>query len=323
MPDAAQPVVVIAGPTATGKTVAAIEVARHFGGELIGADSVQVYRGFDIGSAKPAEAELGGIRHHLIDVIDPDREIDAVEYACLADAAIADIAGRGRLPIVVGGTGLWIRALLRGLVDVPPVDVEVRARLQVLVSSKGAAVLHRRLVEVDPISAEVIHPNDAVRIVRALEIYEQTGTPLGELRAAHALGEPRYRAVMVVLDRDRDAHLRTIEARAKQMIEAGWVDEVRSLRARWGDDVRPLGSVGYREILAHLRNHAPLEETLRAVRKSTRVYARRQRTWFRGEPGVSWWSDSAELCSASGLERIAKELPELLPERQDALGLKG
>ncbi len=308
MSDAGPPLLVIAGPTATGKTAVAIEAARAFDGELVGADSVQVYRGFDVGSAKPTDAELGGVRHHLIDIIDPDQEIDAVAYSRRADIAIRDIARRGLLPIVVGGTGLWIRALLRGLVDVPPVDVEIRKRLEAVASARGTAALHERLVEVDPISADAIHPNDAFRIVRALEIYEQTGTPLGQLRAAHALGEPRYRAVMVVLDADREQHLAAIEARVHQMIEAGWIDEVRALRARWGDDVRPFGSVGYREILAHLREDVPLDETIRAVRKSTRIYARRQRTWFRGEPGVSWWGKRGELCRPDGLDRIAREL---------------
>ncbi len=308
MPELTPPLVVIAGPTATGKTGAAIEVARRFGGELVGADSVQVYRGFDIGSAKPTRAELGDIRHHLIDAVDPDQDIDAVAYARLADTAIADIADRGQLPVVVGGTGLWIRALLRGLVDVPPVDPAVRSGLEAAVSAKGAPALHRRLAEVDPISADAIHPNDALRIVRALEIYEQVGVPLGELRAAHALGEPRYRAFTVVLDVDRDLHAEAIEARARAMLEAGWIDEVEALRERWGDEVRPLASVGYREILAHLRAGVPLDDTLRAIRKSTRIYARRQRTWFRSEPGVSWRSERAELCAPSGLDRVAEEL---------------
>ncbi|MGB8329586.1 MAG: tRNA dimethylallyltransferase, partial [Polyangiales bacterium] len=151
-------------------------------------------------------------------------------------------------------------------------------------------------------------PNDALRIVRALEVYEQTGTPLGALRAEHALGQPRYRAVFVVLDMDRELHTTLIERRAAAMLDAGWVEEVRSLRARWGDEIRPFGSVGYREILAHVRDAVPLSETLRQVRKSTRLYARRQRTWFKGEPGVSWWSERAELIKPQGLQRIAKEL---------------
>ncbi len=308
MADSLQPLLVIAGPTATGKTAAAIDVAHHFGGELVGADSVQVYRGFDIGSAKPTASELEGVPHHLLDVFDPDQDVDAVAYANLADAAIRDIIVRERLPIVVGGTGLWIRALVRGLVDVPPVDREIRQRLEAAAASDGAPALHERLARVDSISADAIHPNDTVRIVRALEVYEQTGTPLGALRAEHALGAPRYRAVFIVVDTEREQHARVIAERAAQMLDAGWIDEVRSLRARWGDDIRPFGSVGYREVLAHLRDEVPLEETLRQIRKSTRIYARRQRTWFRSEPGVTWWSESAEIREPSGLDRIGKEL---------------
>ena len=308
MTETLQPLLVIAGPTATGKTATAIDVAHRLDGELVGADSVQVYRGFDIGSAKPTADELGGLAHHLLDVLDPDQDVDAVAYANLADAAIRDIRDRGRLPIVVGGTGLWIRALVRGLVDVPPVDPGIRTRLEKAAAAEGAPALHARLAEVDPISAHAVHPNDTLRIVRALEVHEQTGTPLGILRAEHALGEPRYRTAFVVLDMDREEHGVVIEHRAKQMLDSGWIDEVRSLRARWGDDIRPFGSVGYRDVLAHVRDEVPLDETLRRIRKSTRVYARRQRTWFKSEAGVSWRSESAEIRKPTGLDRIAKEL---------------
>lgn len=308
MANALRPLLVIAGPTATGKTAAAIALAHHFGGELVGADSVQVYRGFDIGSAKPVADELGGIRHHLLDVLDPDQDVDAVAYAKLADAAIRDIGVRGRLPIVVGGTGLWIRALVRGLVDVPPVDQGVRQRLEKVAAAQGAPALHAKLAEIDPVSANAVHPNDALRIVRALEVYEQTGTPFGTLRAEHALGEPRYRAALIVLDMDREEHDRVIESRAQRMLDAGWIEEVRALRARWGDEIRPFGSVGYRELLAHVRDEVPLEETLRRIRKSTRVYARRQRTWFNGEPGVSWRCTMVDLRESKGFDRVEKEL---------------
>lgn len=308
MTEKLQPIVVIAGPTATGKTAAAIEVARHLDGELVGADSVQVYRGFDIGSAKPAQDELGGVVHQLIDAIDPNVDVDAVAYAKLADAAIADMVGRSKLPIVVGGTGLWIRALVRGLVEVPPVDQEIRARLETEAAERGAPALHARLAAIDPISAGAVHPNDSLRIVRALEVYEQTGTPLGALRKEHALGEPRYRASFVVLDMEREAHGAVIASRTKRMLESGWADEVRTLRSRWGDELRPFGSVGYREVLEHVRDGVPLDETLRKIVKSTRVYARRQRTWFKSEPGVSWRSESAELRAPGGLQRIAREL---------------
>ena len=308
MTDSLGPLLVIAGPTATGKTGAALRLARHFDGELIGADSVQVYRGFDIGSAKPTPKELGGVAHHLIDVVDPNEEIDAAAYASRADAAISDVRSRGRLPIVVGGTGLWLRALLRGLVEVPPVDPSVRARLEAAVESEGAPALHARLLEVDPLSAEAVHPNDALRIVRALEVYEQTGTPLGKLREAHALGAARYAARVIALDMERDAHAAIIEARTKQMMDAGWAEEVRGLVSRWGDAIRPLGSVGYREVLAHVRDGVPLAETLERIHKSTRIYARRQRTWFKSDPNVSWWSEGSLLSKADTRERIAKEL---------------
>lgn len=308
MSELLQPILVIAGSTATGKTAAAIEIARQLGGELVGADSVQVYRGFDIGSAKPSAAELRGVAHHLIDVFDPNQEVDAMAYAALGDAAIRDIVGRGRFPIVVGGTGLWIRALIRGLVDVPAVDRVIRKRLEEAAMKDGAPALHARLGQVDPISAKAIHPNDSLRIVRALEVYEQTGMPLGALRAEHALGQARYRALLIVLELEHESHGAVIEDRARRMLEAGWVDEVRSLRERWGDEIRPLGSVGYREVLEHIREDVPFEETVRRIRKSTRIYARRQRTWFRSEPGVSWRSESAELRKPSSLERIAREL---------------
>jgi tRNA dimethylallyltransferase len=302
------PILVLAGPTATGKTEAALELARHFDGELVGADSVQVYRGFDIGSAKPKPEELDGTTHHLIDIVDPNEEIDAAAYALRADAAIAETRSKGRLPIVVGGTGLWLRALLRGLVEVPPVDPELRARIEAACAAEGAPALHARLAEVDPLTAESVHPNDALRIVRALEVFEQTGTALGELRRAHALGAPRYEMVFVALDTEREAHAAVIDARAVRMMDAGWADEVRKLRERWGDSIRAFGSVGYREVLEHVRDGVPVDETLKRIRKSTRVYARRQRTWFKSDPSVSWWSDRAALAEPRARERIAKEL---------------
>ena len=301
-------VLVIAGPTATGKTAVAVDIAQRLRGELVGADSVQVYRGFDIGSAKPGEEELRGTTHHLIDILDPDEEIDAAEYARRADLAIGEILSRGKLPIVVGGTGLWIRALMRGLVDVPPVDPDVRARFEAKAGAVGSAALHAELRMVDPLTADAVHPNDQFRIVRALEVYEQTGVPLGELRRRHALGAPRYGGLFVVLDRAIDAHHTAITKRVDQMLEAGWVDEVRALRAQWGDQVKAFGSVGYREALAHVNEQVTLEETRRQIVKATRVYARRQRTWFRGEPGVDWRANADELRSQAGFLRVQKEL---------------
>lgn len=301
-------IIVIGGVTASGKTGAAIALAKRIDGELIGADSVQVYRGFDIGSAKPAAGELAGVRHQLIDVVDPDEEIDAARYARLADAAIAGTVERGKVAIVVGGTGLWIRALVRGLVELPAVDAEVRARLDADAERLGTEALHARLREVDPRAASRIHPNDRVRIVRALEVFEQTGRPLGELQAEHALGGPRYDALFFALDRPRDALYDAIRARIRAMIDAGWIDEARALLDRWGRDVRPMQSVGYAQIAEHILDRVPLEDTERRIYKATRIYTRRQRTWFRGEPGDIEWTTADALLSehAAAIERFVR-----------------
>lgn len=296
------PIVVVAGPTGSGKTALALELARAVDAELVGADSVQVYRGFDIGSAKPTAEELRGVVHHLIDVAEPDEAIDAMRYARLADEAIASAAARGRASIVVGGTGLWIRALVRGLVDLPPVDAALRARLEEETRELGSAAMHARLAGIDPLAAGRIHPNDALRIVRALEVHEQTGTPIGELRAAHALGEPRRPTLFVVLEPDLDALTPRIDERVNAMIEAGWPSEVKALMERWGTSARALSSVGYREWTQHFAEGVPYEETVRAVKHATRLYARRQRNWFRAEPGI-------DVSVASPDEALGTTLP--------------
>jgi tRNA dimethylallyltransferase len=279
-------ILVVTGPTAVGKTQAALELGRQLDAELIGADSVQVYRGFDIGSGKPRADELGDIAHHLIDVRQPTQPLDAAEYAALADHAIADVHRRGKLPIVVGGTGLWLRALLRGLVSVPSVDPVLRARLEQEWDAAGAAAMHERLQRVDPISAEHIHANDKLRVVRALEVYEQTGQPLGAARQAHALGLPRYRALVYVLDLAPERHRQYVAARVRAMIEAGFAAEVSELLERYGSEVRALGSVGYKQMALHVTAGVGLTETEAAIVRATLIYARRQRTWWSTDPSV-------------------------------------
>lgn len=297
------PLLVIAGVTASGKTQASLALAELLQGEIVSADSVQVYRSFDIGSAKPTAEERRGIPHHLLDVLEPEEAWDAAHFAAHADDAIHGILERGRLPIVVGGTGLWLRALVRGLVDAPRPDPAVRARLEAAAEREGAPALHQRLAAVDPDAAAKVHPNDALRIVRALEVYEQTGTPLGALRRAHALGAPRYDALFVVLDSPDDLAER-IEARFDAMLERGFVDEVRALLARHDPRSRAFGSVGYRQVKAHLEG-ALTEDAMRteAIR-ATRIYARRQRTWFRSEPGVDWRTTAGDLLSPEGIARV-------------------
>ncbi len=290
-----RPLVVIAGPTASGKTHLALELARRVNGELVGADSVQIYRGFDIGSAKPTNAELGTINHHLIDTHEPDERVDAMHYAELADAAIENVQRRKKTPLVVGGTGLWLRALTRGLLDLPAVDTALRAELECEARTQGVETLHRRLAAVDPISANRIHKNDIVRVVRALEVFAQTGTPLGALHTQHKLGALRYRTLFIVLESSMEKLTERIEHRIQKMIASGWFEETRALHARYGDTARALNSVGYREIVAHLKHGVSKEETLRLIRKSTRLYARRQRNWFRGEPDVHIRADANAL----------------------------
>lgn len=297
---------VLAGPTAVGKTRIALELARRFDGELVGADSVQVYRGFDIGSSKPAAAELGGVPHHLIDVREPEDPLDAAGYAALADASIADIRARGHVPIVVGGTGLWLRALLRGLVDAPPVDAALRARLEAEWDAAGSGAMHARLAALDPLSAARIHANDKLRVVRALEVYEQTGQPLGAARAAHALGAPRYQALTFVIELPKEEHRRLVEARVRAMLDAGFVAEVEALIAKHGSEVRPLRSVGYKQIVEHLREGVPLPETAIAIQRATLLYARRQRTWWSTDPSRDRYVAPSAFEEPALLDEIAR-----------------
>jgi tRNA dimethylallyltransferase len=278
-------IVVVTGPTGVGKTHVALELARRFDGELVGADSIQIYRGFDIGSSKPTSSELAGIAHHLIDLREPEDVLDAASYAELAAVAIMDIGARGKLPIVVGGTGLWLRALLRGLVELPPVDRALRARLEGEWDERGGIAMHTQLAERDPLSAAKIHPNDKLRVVRALEVFAQTGRPLGAARNEHALGRARYRDYTIVLDIEPVHHRERVKARTRAMLEAGLVPEVAGLLERHGA-VRALGSVGYKQVVEHLSLGVPLAETEIAIARATSLYARRQRTWWRSDPSV-------------------------------------
>lgn len=301
----AQRIVVIAGPTAVGKTAQAVALAQRFDAELIGADSVQVYRGFDIGSSKPTPAELQGVRHHLIDICEPTELIDAAEYARRADAAIADVAARGKLPIVVGGTGLWLRALTRGLVALPQVDRPLRARLEAEWDANGGAVMHERLARVDPLSATRIHPNDKLRVVRALEVFEQTGVPLGEARRDHALGLPRYQTLSYVLDLPSEEHRARVAERVDAMLASGFAEEVRGLLARYGGQARAFGAVGYRQMVEHLDAGVPLAETTQQIVRATLLYARRQRTWWSTDPNMHKRVRPSALLDAPELATLA------------------
>jgi tRNA dimethylallyltransferase len=303
-----RPLVVVAGPTGVGKTQVAIELCKRFGGEIVGADSVQIYREFDIGSNKPARDELQGVRHHMIDLLAPSEPIDAARYAALADAAIADVAGRGKVPFVVGGTGLWLRALLRGLVDLPAVDPALRAGLEREWQELGADTLYERLRGVDPRTAGRVHASDRVRVVRALEVHAQTGVPLGELHAAHALGKPRYRALTLSLDVPLPHWQAAIEARTRAMLARGWADEVRTLIQRYGPHIRSLRSVGYRQLVEGLREGSDAATIEREIVRATRQYAKRQRNWFRGDQSIDLRLRSDEALQPALRARVQRHL---------------
>ncbi len=280
-------VAVIAGPTASGKTAVAVALARRLGGEIVNADSQQVYRGLDVGTAKPTPEERAAAPHHLVDVVDPGEGMDAARFAALADAAIAGVASRGRVPVVAGGTGLYLRALLHGVVAAPGRDPALRARLEEDAARLGRPALHARLAAIDPDAAARIRPNDLVRIVRALEI-AAAGTKPSTLHAAHGFQPDRYDAVLVALDPPRSELHARIDARVREMFAGGILDEARALRARFGPAVPAKLPIGYAEAIACARGDLDVDEAIRRVQVAHRRYARRQIVWLRKERGVEW-----------------------------------
>jgi tRNA dimethylallyltransferase len=285
-----QKIIIICGPTAVGKTRAGIELAERAGGEIVSADSQQVWRGFDVGTAKPTPSELARVPHHLLDCVDPAEHFDAARFVAFAERAISEIAARGKVPLVVGGTGLYLRMLVRGICGAPPRDPDVRRAIEAEVAERGVSAAHARLAELDSATAAKVAPNDRARIVRALEIFELTGIPASELRLQHGFGEQRYEALWIGLAIERAELYRRIDERVDRMIAAGLPEEVAALRKRHGDGVQPFSAVGYREILAYLRGEGTLEDAVRLIKRNSRRYAKRQLTWFRAEPELRWFS---------------------------------
>jgi tRNA dimethylallyltransferase len=298
-----RPLVVVVGPTASGKTSLAVRLAEALGGEVVSADSVQVYRRFDIGAGKPTAEERRGIPHHMIDVADPLEPMDAARWAALADQAISDIRERGLVPIVCGGTFLWVRALLFGLSPGPRADAATRARHLALATAEGRAALHAKLGEVDPRAAARLAPNDFIRVSRALEVYELTGKPQSEWHASHGFRDQRHAARLVGVRWSSEELSLRIAKRAESMLDAGWVDEVRTLAAAGLRDARAMKSVGYREILEAVdAGSVDTQTLLPAIVRGTRIFARRQRTWLREQP-IRWLApEEAERASAAEAE---------------------
>lgn len=289
------PLLIIVGPTASGKSELGHELAARLGGEIVSADSVQIYRHFDIGSGKPSPRERATVPYHLIDCADPDQAMDAARFAELALAAIQEITARGRRPIVVGGTFLWVRALIYGLAPAPPADLELRARHRELAEAQGRKALHEALSRVDPESAARLSQNDFVRVSRALEVHELTGVPLSRWHAGHGFRSPRLTARLIGVTRERDELDLRIRRRIEQMFELGLVDEVKGLVGRGFADTRAMQAVGYRQVKAALDAGALDQPALvDAIYRATRTFVRRQRTWLRDQP-VEWVSGAGAL----------------------------
>jgi tRNA dimethylallyltransferase len=273
-------VLAIVGPTATGKTSLAVELSARLGGEVVSADSVQIYRAFDIGSGKPTAEQLASAPHHLLSAIGPLDPIDAASWADLAAEALDGIRARGRVPILCGGSFLWVKALLFGLADAPAASAEVRDRHRAIAASEGRHTLHARLREVDVESANRLHPNDLVRVSRALEVFELTRKPLSAWHREHAFARIRRQAKLIAIGCEPTALTERIRNRVRTWIAKGWIEEVEQLVATGYDNARAMGSVGYAQVRAMLAGELRREDLETAIVQATRVFARRQRTWL-------------------------------------------
>jgi tRNA dimethylallyltransferase len=283
--------VVVLGPTASGKTALSLHVAERLRGEIVSCDSVAVYREFEIGTAKPSKDERGRVPHHLIDIVGPAELITAGDYSRLARQAIGDISARGHLPIVVGGSGLYLRALLEGLFSGPPRSEDLRSRLRERAAARGNVYLHKLLRRIDPAAARTIHANDVPKVVRALEVSIGARTPMTGLWQQGRDPLQGFRVLRVGLNPDRDALYARINQRAQEMFSAGLLEETRILMERYGSSLWPLNSLGYKQAMQHLSGELSLEQAIIAAQQGHRNYAKRQMTWFRREPDVNWIAD--------------------------------
>lgn len=307
-----KPLIILTGPTAVGKTKASIGLAKAVDGEIISADSMQVYRHMDIGSAKIKPEEMEGIPHHLIDVLEPDDEFHVVKFQQLAKKAMREIWERGHIPIVTGGTGFYIQALLYDIdFDENEKEDACRKELEAYAKEHGAEALHEKLAFVDPASAEMIHPNNIKRVIRALEFYEQTGKRISEHNETQRQRESPYAFAYFVLTDDR-AHLyERINRRVDQMIEEGLVNEVQALKDKgYTEQLVSMQGLGYKEILDYLDGNCTLEEAIYTIKRDTRHFAKRQLTWFKRERDVIWINKQSFGYEA---EQILDEMLSKLP----------
>jgi tRNA dimethylallyltransferase len=311
-----KPLVVIVGPTAVGKSRIAIEVAKRFETEILTADSRQVYRGMDVGTDKPRKEDRQGISHQLIDLANPDESFNAGLFRRHAVEVIERLYQRRRLPLVVGGTGLYVRTLLQGLCEAPPADPTVRAQLQDEAREQGHDRFYARLVAVDPATASKLHPRDAAKGIRALEVHQLSGRPMSEFQQRHGFAERPFSALVIGLNRDRACLYRRIEERIDWQLANGLVQETQQLLDQgYRRDGAAMKGLGYRQVAAYLAGEYDHAEMVRRFKRDTRHFAKRQMTWFRHEPGVTWLmveeSESAGQTADHVIHRIDRFLATL------------
>ena len=283
------PLVILLGPTAVGKSEHAIELAQRFDMEIINADSMQVYRGMDIGSAKPSPAQRELVTHHLIDIKNPDEDFSAAQFRKEALNSIASLHRKGKQPLLVGGTGLYIRALTRGLFPAPPADQRLREELKEQEKNKGKWYLHRELTKIDPAAASRIHPNDTFRVIRALEVFHLTGKSISEQHQNHQFKESYFNVLKIGLTRDRKELYDRIERRVDLMITSGLAEEVKSLLTKgYPPTIKPFQSLGYKQVLGFLQGETDMDEAVQLIKRNTKRYAKRQITWFTKDAEIQW-----------------------------------
>jgi tRNA dimethylallyltransferase len=288
-------VVILVGPTGAGKSRLALELAETFGGEIISADSMQVYRYMDIGTAKPTEEERKRVPHHLIDVVNPDQPFDASLYRMLGRGKIGELVRSEKQVWVAGGTGLYIKALTEGIFPTPGIPVSVREKLKQEAAEKGGDFLYERLTAVDPGSASRLHPHDLIRVIRALEVFEATGIPLSSLHGEHRFQDKPYRTLKIGLEMARDRLYDRIDERVDTMIEKGLLKEVEALMEKgYGPGLRPMQSLGYKQMTQFISQGMEWDEAIRQMKRDTRRYAKRQLTWFKAVPEIAWRSETAD-----------------------------
>ncbi|QTA78929.1 tRNA delta(2)-isopentenylpyrophosphate transferase [Desulfonema limicola] len=282
-------IIVICGPTGVGKTSAAISLAQKFNGEIISSDSMQIYKYMDIGTAKPDSKEQAAVPHHLIDIKEPDEDFDAAMFAQTAYKKIMELYDRGITPFVAGGTGMYIKALIHGIFKVKPVDPGIRSKIKKDAELLGSRVLYERLYQCDPETAEKIHPNDTYRIIRALEIYESTGSRISKFHKQHGFSDEQFNVLKIGLGMEREKLYERINQRVDIMMEQGFEHEVRDLLAKgYSPALKSMQSIGYRHIADFIYDKIDKQEALVTMKRDTRRYAKRQFTWFKADPRVIW-----------------------------------